>query len=171
LWHACPRCSIVGFKPIVELSLSAKVDASANASIQPSITVVQSLAAGYDKQRGGAFLDFPPRDISGKVAKELKVTACSLSVNADLNGGAGLVVSWLETSELTDLFTVTVPYFEWKHPLELKVSSEPFTTPEGRQCNMCNAACPSAKFSLVPVVNWGAKVCYGTHQACRLIQL
>lgn len=155
----CLTCSTVGLKPNAGFTMSAKLDASVNASFRTTVTAKQSMLAGFDMLRGGGFMDFPSRElVPGETTKDFQTTGCGASINMDMSGGLGLVFSWLVPSKFTDMFMVTVPYLEWKHPFKLEVSPTPFTTQQGRQCNMCNAACPRAKFSLVPTINWGAKV-------------
>ncbi|WIA07984.1 hypothetical protein OEZ85_007456 [Tetradesmus obliquus] len=149
----------VGLKPDAEFKMSAELDASVKASFRTTVTAKQSMLAGYDMLRGGGFMDFPSRElVPGETTKDFQTTGCGASINMDMSGGLGLVFSWLVPSKFTDMFMVTVPYLEWKHPFKLEVSPTPFTTQQGRQCNMCNAACPRAKFSLVPTINWGAKI-------------
>jgi hypothetical protein len=163
-----PYCSTANFKPEAGLSLLLKAGASGTSTITkttvrmlPSVTTTQSMLAGYDKQRGGAFMDLPPKAFIGTIKHDIQTTGCSVSFDVELNGGFAFVFSWLKSTEWTDFFTVTVPYLEWTNSLALEVSSTPFTTSDGKECNMCNTACPSAKASLAPEISWGAKV--GAH--------
>jgi hypothetical protein len=156
-------CSRISLKPEAKIQLEFRAQVSLSGTFGAWVKLGAEATAGYSVATQTAVLS-SGLDVTAGYNLGLTST-CDLRLTPQIVGGfaftfgVGPDLFFLPTEDkVNDLAKIIAPYYENKWPILFQLTSDP-TLPNGTPCNNCNKACPRGRFSMVPTLAGGIKVC------------